>query len=585
MSLNIGRGTKGKFVLPTDIAVETNSLMGQRGSGKTYTAQVMAEEMFHADIQIVVVDPLDVWYGLKSAADGKGPGLPVVVMGGFKGDIPLEPDAGKIIADFIVENPTVSVILSLRDMSKGKQLQFVADFATELYHRKGNPAHRNPLHLFIDEADRYAPQHTFPESKRTLGAVDDLVRRGRSSGIGVTLITQRAAVINKDVMSQTSTLICLKTTGPHDRAALKSWIEANDPGDHQKLFMDSLASLSVGEAWYWNPGQNIFEKIQTRKKTTFDSSSTPKIGELRIEPKLTAAVDLVKLKASMATTLEVAKKNDPKMLRSEVETLKAKLNQKEQALAAMAAIPADHQVLKDAEQRGYEKGFNEGIEAAREYVNIDLTGTLKEICDKASEEFESMKIKPNPHGGSLSRMAAAAGYPAEDSETLPRTPVPDIKVNYTVDPVPGLSKCERAVLNVLRFQSPLSKGQLAVKTLYAVSSGNFNNSLGHLRSVGLIEGGGDAIKLVKVPQDAVDLTYVMPTRNTLVGLWQNNGLTKCEREVLGVLLTAGALSKADLAHRTGYAASSGNFNNSLGHLRSLGLITKGSSIKLSDYFL
>ena len=34
-----------------------------------------------------------------------------------------------------------------------------------------------------------------------------LVRRGRSSGIGVTLISQRPQVLNKDVLTQAETLI------------------------------------------------------------------------------------------------------------------------------------------------------------------------------------------------------------------------------------------------------------------------------------------------------------------------------------------------------------------------------------------
>jgi DNA helicase HerA-like ATPase len=54
-----------------------------------------------------------------------------------------------------------------------------------LYHRN-----RDPLHLVLDEADALAPQRTDPGGQRLLGAIEDLVRRGRARGIGLSMISQ-----------------------------------------------------------------------------------------------------------------------------------------------------------------------------------------------------------------------------------------------------------------------------------------------------------------------------------------------------------------------------------------------------------
>ncbi len=51
----------------------------------------------------------------------------------------------------------------------------MTDFAERLYHRN-----RDPLHLVLDEADTFAPQRTDPGGQRLLGAIEDLVRRGRA---------------------------------------------------------------------------------------------------------------------------------------------------------------------------------------------------------------------------------------------------------------------------------------------------------------------------------------------------------------------------------------------------------------------
>jgi hypothetical protein len=123
-----------------------------------------------------------------------------------------------------------------------------------LYDRKADPKHRTALHVFIDEADAFVPQRLVPGTERCFGAVDTLVRRGRSSGLAPTLISQRPQVINKDVLSQTEVLVSHQLTGPQDRKALQTWIEANDTDNQGGTFMASLASLEKGQAWFWSPG-------------------------------------------------------------------------------------------------------------------------------------------------------------------------------------------------------------------------------------------------------------------------------------------------------------------------------------------
>jgi hypothetical protein len=90
-----------------------------------------------------------------------------------------------------------SCILDLSLFRKGQAHRFLAPFLETLYRRN-----REPLHLFADEADFYAPQKPFGDEARTLGAMSDVVRRGRIRGIGCTLITQRPAVLSKDVLTR-----------------------------------------------------------------------------------------------------------------------------------------------------------------------------------------------------------------------------------------------------------------------------------------------------------------------------------------------------------------------------------------------
>ncbi len=259
--LQIGKSENGRwFRLPVGAVTETFAVVGKRGSGKTHTASDLAEEFLEAAQHVVVLDPLDVWWGLRLKAGGKGAGYPVVVFGGPHGDFPLTEDMGVALADLVVEE-RVPVVLSMRHMSKAAQRRFVTDFAERLYHRKGEPAYQAPLHLMIDEADAFCPQRLYRGAERMFGAIDSLVRRGRSSGIGVTVITQRPACIHKDVLTQTEILVTHRLTGPQDRKAVKEWIELNGTDEQRDQFLRTLSGLPVGTAWVWSPGFLDFVEV------------------------------------------------------------------------------------------------------------------------------------------------------------------------------------------------------------------------------------------------------------------------------------------------------------------------------------
>lgn len=278
------------LTLPLDAATQTFGILGKRGGGKTYTAKVLAEEMIKAGVHVCAVDPIGNWWGLRVGADGKSPGLPITVLGGDYGDIPLQANekAGEEIARLIVEEK-LSLVIDLSRFRKGEQTAFMIGWAETLYR-----LNREALHLFIDEADAWAPQRPMGNlAPRLLGAMEDLVRRGRARGLGMTMITQRSASINKDLLTQIEILIAKRTIAPQDRAAIEAWVQVHGTPAEQKTLMASLPALPVPDAWFWSPAWlNLFQCVAVRKLETFDSSATPEVGKRRIEPRKLADVDL-----------------------------------------------------------------------------------------------------------------------------------------------------------------------------------------------------------------------------------------------------------------------------------------------------
>ena len=163
-----------EFSLPAEAVSETFAMLAKRGVGKTYTAAVMVEELLKTGLHAVVGDPVGVWWGLRTSPNGTREGLPIIVLGGDHGDMPLEVNAGEPIADVVVDEE-LSVALDLSHFRKGEQTRFMTDFAERLYHKN-----RTPLHLVLDEADAFAPQRPLKGQECLLGAVEDLIRRGRA---------------------------------------------------------------------------------------------------------------------------------------------------------------------------------------------------------------------------------------------------------------------------------------------------------------------------------------------------------------------------------------------------------------------
>lgn len=570
--------------LPDDAVTQTFAILARRGAGKTYTAKVLAEEMIEAGYPVVILDPVGVWHGLRSNAAGTGAGYPVTILGGEHGDLPLDAHAGVLVANLVASEP-VAVVLDLSGFdSKNQQRQFVTDFAERLYRAKAQQSERTPLHLIIDEADEFAPQKSFGTGDaRMLGAFETLVRRGRARGIGVTMITQRPAVLNKNVLTQTECLVVMQITAPQDRKAIGEWVKGNASEDDQKLVDDSLSSLQQGEAWFWSPAWlQTLVRVKIRKARTFDSSATPKPGEVRREAKVLAPVDLDRLKQGMDRVVKDAERNDPKLLQSRVRELERELAKRPtEEVVREVEVPVEVSVVPEgtaAELRALLADYDQTIAAAVEVADrferraaelaTALGGASAVRAPRTSPTIRPSS--PNPRPSSASSTPSAARTPAGDSDVT-------------------LGKCERAILTVLA-QHPDGRTNTQLTTMAGYRySGGFKNSLSALRTAGYMTGGNtETMRATDAGLDALGEWEPLPTGRALLDYWLTNQLGGSERVILEYLVetypneTAGPA----LAAATGYQFS-GGFKNALSKLRTLDLVVGRNmeGVRVADDFM
>ncbi len=570
--------------LPLEAVTQTFAVLGKRGSGKTNTSGVMTEQMIKAALPVVVIDPIGVWWGLRHDADGKSPGLPVVILGGEHADVPIDESSGVVIADFVIENRT-PVVIDLGLLSKGAQRRFMVDFAERLYVKN-----RDALHVVLDECDTFVPQRIDHGGERLVGAINDLVRKGRARGIGVTLISQRPALVNKDVLTQIEVLIAHRMTGPQDRDAIERWVEHN--ADKDQAFLASLQVLEIGEAWVWSPGWlDLFKRAHINMRTTFDSSATPKAGARVRTPKNAAAVDLESLKTKLATTIERAKEDDPKELRRQIGDLKKQLGAKPSAQPPPK--PVEVPAFTSKERKAIERltkvvgGFSSAVDTLNQRAQaiVSNAGTIATACVKLVEQstltaaqqknIQQLRAQSKPQ---------VAPTPARTTNGAAN----GTKRYRKVDADSNLDGPMRKILAALAQFGPMDKKKLALLAGYAFKGGAFNNPLGRLRSeenayitpkrvepIAITERGLDALgDYEQLPDDPEGIFQTWMNHSSVDGPM---------RRILTALREAGgSLDKVKLADELEYEPKGGAFNNPLGRLRRLGLISKSGTPTLVD---
>ena len=348
------------LTLPDDLPVRRVGIIAQSGGGKTYTASVLAEEFVEAGHPFYALDPTGAWWGLRSSPSGKRAGLPVIVIGGQHGDIPLDPQGGAAIADLIVDQPNFYVLdLELLD-SRAAEVRFTTAFLDRLYRRKSKA--RSPLHGFWDEADLIAPQKHGPDENKMVGAAENIVRRGRIRGLGTTLITQRPAVLNKNVLTQIDLLLALKLISPQDRKAIREYLDGVADPDRRDEVLNSLASLGLGEAWAYGPGlaTPIYQRVKVRSRKTFNSSAD---GSNDQEVARLADVDVAAVAEQLAASIERVKADDPTELRRQLREAEASRDRWRRGYEAKEAELATAQPVDKADlDAEYARGWHAGAE-------------------------------------------------------------------------------------------------------------------------------------------------------------------------------------------------------------------------------
>jgi hypothetical protein len=541
---------------------ERLAIVGTSGSGKTYAAKGLVEHLLEVSARVCVVDPLGVWWGLRAGADGATPGYPVVVFGGRHADVALDESMGAALGRLIGTRPLACVVDLSELGSAAARRRFMAAFAESVYE-----ANAEPLHLVLDEADLWAPQRPLPEANVLLGRIEEIVRRGRVRGFIPWLITQRPAVVHKDVLSQADILVAMKLTSSQDRDAVGGWIEGQADRAEGRRILANLPKLSRGEGYLWAPSDDVLARVAFPPICTYDSSRTPKRGERIATPRTLAEVDLSAITAALAKARAPLPDRDVAAggNRRKLTELEHQLKERDRLLAAARS----RIVALEAETTALRSRLSRIASLAAE-----TTSLASPMAQQATRPLP-LPLPPAPASAAQASLTVAR----PDAERPPAE----------AEGTGALHPAARKLLTALAQHAParFTWGQAATLAGLKRSGGHYNAGRKQLRHVGLVEEVTDLVTVSPAGMEAAGEVPPAPSSAAeRLALWCSR-LPSPAPEMLRTLAVHGEryMETTELAVALGKKATGGHWNSGVALLRNNGLVEmSGKRLRVSELF-
>lgn len=570
----------------TEYAIAANAILGIRDSGKTYTATEASEELFDAGIPFIWLDPIGVAHNLR--IPGKGRGYPVVVAGGQHGDLPLSPkNVGEIVRAAMKANISLVLDLFSRELSKADWKRIVRETCEILLHENAEYGLR---HVFLEEAAEFVPQRMTGADGQVFSAVEKLVRMGGNSKVGITLINQRSADLNKSVLELCANVFVHRQKGKNTLLDLKKWLSLTDPETEKKITA-SLPDLESGQCWVMSnelkkpllikvpeknsqhPDRRAVSDPKVQKRKPVPADAFVEQMKAALAPKPSAAAEKINKQPVGVVVMPQA---DGKVLARQID---AAFAQGQESIRAM--IPA----MLDAQ---HETSFETGYRTAAIFASELLGGLKAEMVIPAramTKEIKTLLSHHQPPGRDYSATIAPPSS-AKADQSRPNGPQ-SVRIGPQ-SASSGLDKPLQKIIDAIRWWNVLhvtepSHAQVGFMAGYAAGSGTWARYLSSLRSQGLIEPKGvlaltvDGLRAANEPDPYPD---GVTARKTVLDRLDG----PCRRILEPILdVHPAALSHEDAAAKAGYQAGSGTWARYLSTLRSAEVIEPRGALKAQDW--
>jgi DNA helicase HerA-like ATPase len=157
---------------------------------------------------------------------------------------------------------------------------------------------QHPVALFCDEAHLYIPErHEAGVPEEGLKSFERIAKEGRKYGVGLTVISQRPAEVNRTVLSQCNNFVAMRLTNAEDQAVIRRLLPDTLGG-----FAELLPILDIGEALVVGDAAMLPSRIRIDEPSKHPSSATvdfwDRWAEDKVENGIVEAVEALRRQQS-----------------------------------------------------------------------------------------------------------------------------------------------------------------------------------------------------------------------------------------------------------------------------------------------
>lgn len=246
---DVSSGQPADLKFPLDFCREKVFICGVTGSGKSFTAGLLMEEINKVGLQFVCFDVLGAHGGLQQLNHVEA----------------LEPKSGETVnIKGLVQrlgSEATSFVIDISDLPVPKQQSLVAEYCDEMLTQKLNKG----IMTLFEECQDFVPQRGQPLS---FGSIVRMCKLGRQYGYGVCLISQRPASVSKEALSQCSVYMIHNLINHRDLKAIEDQMGFGTDREKLKKILTDISAASQGEVVCYSPSyfrnENFYRATKIR---------------------------------------------------------------------------------------------------------------------------------------------------------------------------------------------------------------------------------------------------------------------------------------------------------------------------------
>jgi len=338
-------------------------ILGKSGSGKSNSASVVAEQLLSNGFPLFIIDTDGEYWGLKEDFE-------ILHVGADEEcELQVGPEHAEKLASLALED-NVPIILDVSGyLDDDEKTELIREVARHLFAKEKKL--KKPFLLLVEEIHEY-----IPEGGGLNPAGQMLVKigkRGRKHGLGITGISQRPADVKKDFLTQCDWLVWHRLTWENDTKVVGRVLGRD--------YADAVQELADGEAFVFTDWTDEIQRVQWRRKETFDAGATPGLDDVTRPDLKAVSEDLVAELESISD--RTARRQD------RIEELEARLDAKEAEIDDLQAdlerardVSDMSQQLVDAFTSAADTEASEAVEETVEELREEKNATIRALREE-----------------------------------------------------------------------------------------------------------------------------------------------------------------------------------------------------------